>query len=102
MQKTAYDVCISVWSSDVCSSDLFGQRAEGQAKLVLCGGDFMVMLVARQSHFEHRRNHFGADVDGAVDRRNGEVTALGARPVREVAALIAESGNASCRERVCQ
>ena len=29
------------------------QRAKGQTKLVLGGGDFMVVLVARQAHFEH-------------------------------------------------
>jgi hypothetical protein len=70
----------------------FGERAEGQAKLVLRGRDFVVMLVAGQAHFEHRRDHLGAHVDGAVDRRDGEITALGARTVREIAALIAAAG----------
>src|SRR3546814_3049031 len=30
-QKTAYELRISDWSSDVCSSDLFGQRCESRS-----------------------------------------------------------------------
>src|SRR3546814_15009757 len=33
-QKTAYEMLISDWSSDVCSSDLFLQRHAGDAPLV--------------------------------------------------------------------
>ncbi len=40
-----------------------GQRAEGQAQLVLRGGDLMVVLVAGQAHFEHGGDHLAADVD---------------------------------------
>src|SRR3546814_19713884 len=86
---------ISDWSSDVYSSDLelgLGQRAEGQAELVLRRRDLMVMLVAGQAHLQHRRDHLGADVDRAVDRRDGEIAALGAGPVGEVAALIGAAG----------
>src|SRR3546814_6057020 len=32
MQKTAYEVRISDWSSDVCSSDLAGRMSNGSAK----------------------------------------------------------------------
>ena len=56
------------------------------------GGDLMVVLVARQAHLEHGRDHLATDVDGAVDRSDGEVAALGARPVGEVAALIFAAG----------
>src|SRR3546814_13233367 len=122
-QKTAYEILISDWSSDGCSSDLavvvldrlrhegrglaigvrdlmhdifvdlhavggFGERAEGQAELVLRRGDLMVVLVAGQAHFEHRRDHLGTDVDRAVDRRDREIAALGARAVGGGAALI--------------
>src|SRR3546814_4631823 len=52
----------------------------------------MVMLVAGQAHLQHRRDHLGADVDRAVDRRDGEIAALGAGPVGEVAALIGAAG----------
>ena len=40
------------------------QRTVGQAKLMLRGGNFMVMLVAGQAEFEHGRHHFGADING--------------------------------------
>src|SRR3546814_10209605 len=43
-QKTAYDMRISDWSSDVCSSDL-GERAKnGVAHLVPLSGDALVLL----------------------------------------------------------
>src|SRR3546814_10560553 len=36
-QKTAYDMCISDWSSDVCSSDLC--KGESVLAFVICRGD---------------------------------------------------------------
>src|SRR3546814_12406449 len=92
------------------------QRAELQTQLVLGGGDFMVMLVAGQAHFEHGGNHPAAQVDAAVDGGDGEIAALGTRTVRHVAAFIiatavdrqfdvverVEIGRASGRARVCQ
>ena len=48
----------------------------------------MVVLVAGQAHLEHGRDHLAADVDGGVDRRNGEVAALGTRAVAHVAVVI--------------
>jgi hypothetical protein len=68
------------------------QRAEGEAQLVLGRGDFVVMLVAGQAHFEHGRNHLAADVGARIDRRDGEIAALGARTVAEVAAFIFATG----------
>ena len=64
------------------------QRAVGQAELVLRGGDLVMVLVHRQAHLDHRRDHLAADVHGAVDRRDREIAALGARPVGEIAAFI--------------
>jgi hypothetical protein len=55
---------------------------------MLRGGDLVVMLVHGQAHFEHRRDHLAADVHRAVDRRNREISALGARPVAEVTNVI--------------
>jgi hypothetical protein len=48
------------------------QRAEGQAQFVLGGGDFVVVLVAGQAHFEHGRNHFAADVDALSTGATGK------------------------------
>src|SRR3546814_7153982 len=80
-QKTAYEMRISDWSSDVCSSDLVGpfdpREDDG---LVLPGldralevGDFAI-------------GHGGAPT---LDEAGG-------------ADLLEEIGRASCRERVCQ
>src|SRR3546814_5942735 len=41
-QKTAYEMRISDWSSDVCSSDLFG----GFAKLLIYAASFVCIAIA--------------------------------------------------------
>src|SRR3546814_10058842 len=77
-QKTAYEMRISDWSSDVCSSDLS----------VLEGGD---LTVARE-----------------VIERDRDIDRLELKADEEVAQLLAlrsplgEIGRASCRDRVCQ
>src|SRR3546814_4441096 len=89
-QKTAYEMRISDWSSDVCSSDLL-------AHLV---ADVQVELAV------------GLDVDRirapAVERRGQELVApvVGRadlpRPLVVEADQVGQIGRASCRERVCQ
>src|SRR3546814_9859154 len=71
-QKTAYEMRISDWSSDVCSSDLTDRLGAGPTHLdaVVLGG-----IVARR---EHR-----------------------ARAVQQTGCKV-EIGRASCRERVSQ
>src|SRR3546814_6059756 len=78
-QKTAYEMRISDWSSDVCSSDLGLSRALGAAGRVLRGLGAAVLLHPRQRGAGRQRG--GAD----GDLRGGR-----------------EIGRASCRERVCQ
>ena len=68
------------------------QAAVGQAQLMLRGGDLVMVLVHRQAHLDHRRDHLAADVHCAVDRRDREVAALGARAVALVAAVIFAAG----------
>src|SRR3546814_5072965 len=41
-QKTAYEMRISDWSSDVCSSDLFRLRARNPEREVTVGGNHMM------------------------------------------------------------
>src|SRR3546814_4261172 len=96
-QKTAYEMRISDWSSDVCSSDLpcslihkctairqtrqiIGQRAMLQGLLALdAAGDVL-------------------DLRNEVDR-----LAVGAAQHRDIELDVdREIGRASCRERVCQ
>src|SRR3546814_7585235 len=75
-QKTAYEMRISDWSSDVCSSDLSGETGT-------------------------ERNLFGAD----RRRHRTHSPARGSEPPCRIfgsARRHQEIGRASCRERVCQ
>src|SRR3546814_1073589 len=82
-QKTAYEMRISDWSSDVCSSDLnvpfeddalwlLGRAADGSMR------DAMSLT------------------DQAIAFVEGKVLAA------DVRAMLGKIGRASCRERVCQ
>src|SRR3546814_2132196 len=80
-QKTAYEMRISDWSSDVCSSDLRIKAAHPDCLLFYRMGDFYEMF------FEDAAQAAAA-LDIALTKRgahNGE-----------------EIGRASRRERVCQ
>src|SRR3546814_8999027 len=77
-QKTAYEMRISDWSSDVCSSDLAGgarHQAEADDVHLLARGD------QRSAHGEHRHPQ---QVEPSQPSGHAEI------------------GRASCRERVCQ
>src|SRR3546814_1671113 len=85
-QKTAYDMRISDWSSDVCSSDLvdlaiMGEGAKGLGEPPLRKGVGRIALVE--------------DRDPAFEQSVGEVGV-------EIGQALGEIGRASCRERVCQ
>src|SRR3546814_4296624 len=82
-QKTAYEMRISDWSSDVCSSDLFvadpyvepgftREPVERRVDVLIVGGGF------------------GGLLTGAELVRAG------------IGSFLLEIGRASCRERVCQ
>src|SRR3546814_3424502 len=76
-QKTAYEMRISDWSSDVCSSDLHLHLLPGHADLQLVHGS----LVQQVALVDRLLVEDAATRDGDGD--NGEI------------------GRASCRERVC-
>src|SRR3546814_8601293 len=79
-QKTAYEVRISDWSSDVCSSDLNG-----------CGGiNAGLGQASRLQEIPHRERRTGGDQAQPCER-----------PEQDARQRI-ELGRASCRERVCQ
>src|SRR3546814_10170622 len=88
-QKTAYEMRISDWSSDVCSSDLSPKRE---------GGDIMTdrLTIRRPDDWHvHLR-------DGAMLAHVAPYTARQfARAIVDAQAC-REIGRASCRERVCQ
>src|SRR3546814_6081403 len=87
-QKTAYEMRISDWSSDVCSSDLLGPHA-----LAAVAGDPYAVQTQHPLDLL-RQARFGVAMDGAhqvgvVDDRLRQVD-------------VAQIGRATCRERVCQ
>src|SRR3546814_1766828 len=89
-QKTAYEMRISDWSSDVCSSDL-KQIVDAQA--LVPGGKVGVVAAAGAAGV-------GEDEDALVIvHERGRLREIGGRrPVLDGK----EIGRASCRERVCQ
>src|SRR3546814_12742034 len=76
-QKTAYEMRISDWSSDVCSSDLspYGLTL---AALLACGTGAAILILSRRA--------------GRDRQVPGRIAAI---PHYQI-------GRASCRERVCQ
>src|SRR3546814_5123432 len=76
-QKTAYEMRISDWSSDVCSSDLLGRA------------DVQIVQWILQRHVGLEAHQFAADA-----RLLGEFD----QPL----AALGQIGRASCRERECQ
>src|SRR3546814_8378324 len=96
-QKTAYEMRISDWSSDVCSSDLAAARwrSLGHARRRHVDQRPDVRLA------EHRPRQSVRLVLAARLRRPGEGgPALSGRVL--LPRLRPEIGRASCRERVCQ
>src|SRR3546814_8261528 len=89
-QKTAYEMRISDWSSDVCSSDLLSFRyREGAGDAPL--GTALHRIAVRPA----RRA-------APVDRRAPAVEVDHQPPAAQIVAALAQIGRASCRERVCQ
>src|SRR3546814_2570810 len=86
-QKTAYEMRISDWSSDVCSSDLFSYR--GDKKVAY--GEWDAYLPGSRMHAPWLDEGEAAGNDALG---GGELQTIGAGP-RQI-------GRASCRERVCQ
>src|SRR3546814_14783927 len=84
-QKPAYELRISDWSSDVCSSDLVS---------------LLVDEAALQAMMERARAR-GVECRGIAD--HGFIRSIYLRdPNGYVVELAAKIGRASCRERVCQ
>src|SRR3546814_6666141 len=79
-QKTAYEMRISDWSSDVCSSDLLVNPGR---------------LIAHLDDAWDRRRQMKLNLHKAVP-------ALQKRALETHRVLLEQIGRASCRERVCQ
>src|SRR3546814_8854135 len=83
-QKTAYEMRISDWSSDVCSSDL-AERKSRPPPLALCPIRHMFFRMLERADRRHDVGH----------------QRLFAAAMAEILAD-RQIGRASCRERVCQ
>src|SRR3546814_8935709 len=89
-QKTAYEMRISDWSSDVCSSDLLHHLAEMRC------ADRLALADEAAAHV-HRM--LAGDLgDALVD----QAPALADRAHLQFLIYLQPIGRASCRERVCQ
>src|SRR3546814_10686992 len=87
-QKTAYEMRISDWSSDVCSSDLQGTQAQFNLQKVYI----------KDASFEAPNSPaiFNEQTTPALQLNLAQnVSVLGEGVYEEI-------GRASCRERVCQ
>src|SRR3546814_2153922 len=85
-QKTAYEMRISDWSSDVCSSDLVTLDVEVGEEPVEPRGQPPGPVAEHGHHSRH---------EGEPDQERVDQDADGEREADQI-------GRASCRERVCQ
>src|SRR3546814_2049550 len=85
-QKTAYEMRIRDWSSDVCSSDLVDQQLHAQK------------FAARLRHLARA---FDEEIIVHPQSRAARVAATMRLVLRDLVRMV-EIGRASCRERVCQ
>src|SRR3546814_3027217 len=79
-QKTAYEMRISDWSSDVCSSDLFVR--EGRRACGVVGASLGIDAeLERQHHLEWRRAGAHHISEGVVQGDPGEAAPVARAPV---------------------
>src|SRR3546814_10738350 len=90
-QKTAYEMRISDWSSDVCSSDL----------LSLFGPSFMTRLVT-QMYFQGDPLLPLDPIFNCVTDQRARDSMIATFDLETTVPEFAQIGRASCRERVCQ
>src|SRR3546814_17165798 len=110
-QKTAYEMRISDWSSDVCSSDLAGGEAGGAGVLSgPSGGASAGGTVGASSGVGEGAGGTSCATAAvaipsaiAVNIKGRKVNVIHDRPLRMYPVCSPwEIGRASCRERVCQ
>src|SRR3546814_2752097 len=94
-QQTAYEVRISDWSSDVCSSELDPPVRRHRVLDLLEG---VVGHVELDDIVQEARGHSYRVSEGLVI----ECTVCSHELAKVDAPEVAEIGRASCRERVCQ
>src|SRR3546814_10616628 len=92
-QKTAYEMRISDWSSDVCSSDLLPLALSVASRPASAAHQVAIQVVEVGTHLDYclaqRLRHPGSPSSCWSAARSGRAVAV-------------QIGRASCRERVCQ
>src|SRR3546814_7174554 len=94
-QKTAYEMRISDWSSDVCSSDLINANARCRQR----GGAVPDAIFANEFSVRRSLNVAAAFWLGSDPRPSRRFSSTGIRSAKDHAAQI---GREAGRERVCQ
>src|SRR3546814_14470342 len=101
-QKTAYEMRISDWSADVCSSDLSSRAGDAVREppeiALRVASPARWTASARRSDEPHRRFRSSSPANGTGNPHGSGSPHLGIRLVRPPG----EIGRASCRERVCK
>src|SRR3546814_3248727 len=99
-QKTAYEMRISDWSSDVCSSDLAQAVSAALAKGEEAGCPVVAAVIGATGELAALLRASGAPFPSSQIAKDKANTAASFRaPTTDVYEKI---GRASCRERVCQ
>src|SRR3546814_6886478 len=93
-QKTAYEMRISDWSSDVCSSDL-SHRAKSRCP---SGAHYLTVSRLRSTRTEIDM----ADVHPVIIVGGGPAGMVAGLQLARAGVPVTKIGRASCRERVCQ
>src|SRR3546814_4227924 len=93
-QKTAYEMRISDWSSDVCSSDLrFRSQAGGVPQhlrvIAVALAQGVVGVAGMQD--QHRQGQGGGSVHGHHDSRHGTISHRGRAEIRTIDAVLGRS-----------
>src|SRR3546814_9628834 len=88
-QKTAYEMRISDWSSDVCSSDLASDAAEMESAFDVSFGNSAASV-----------RKWAEETGNALGRSTQEMMSMSAS-FQDILKK-QKIGRASCRERVCQ
>src|SRR3546814_7627235 len=96
-QKTAYEMCISDWSSDVCSSDLIPEVVN-QVAFAVVGADMTVTMAVEGGQLQ--LNAFEPVIAHSIFQSMTWMQQ--AMWTLRVNCIEGKIGRASCRERVCQ
>src|SRR3546814_5913158 len=98
-QKTAYEMRISDWSADVCSSDLERNvRADQPPLWLLHAEDDGVVKIENSVRLREATRAVGAACEAHFFERGGHGFGL----MKTAGLPVAKIGRASVRERVCQ